>query len=144
MSDRKPLMIEISPGELLDRISILQLKSRRIGDPDKRTIVNLQLAALLRVCQSLGNLSQVDPLRRELEQTNAAIWDAEEALRAREQAGDFGPRFIQNARRVYQCNDRRASLKRQIDRALGFAPGEIKSYGAGGARDVARWRNITL
>jgi len=122
----------------------MQLRSRRIDNPDKRAIVISQLAALLRVCQSLGGISRIDPLRRELEQTNAAIWDAEDALRRCERAGDFGPRFIRNARRVYRCNDRRASLKRQIDRALGFAPGEIKSYRAGVARHGARWRNITL
>jgi len=58
LSDRKPLVIEISPGELLDRISILQLKARKIDDPEKRALVSLQLAALLRVCQSLGDISR--------------------------------------------------------------------------------------
>jgi hypothetical protein len=123
-----------SPGELIDKITILELKVRHFSDAAKRATVQRQLGQL----QALWSrhvdsraLPQIEAAVGELREVNAALWDIEEDLRALEAAGDFGQRFVELARSVYRTNDRRAGAKRLIDAALGSAMIEEKSYETG-------------
>src|SRR5436190_1806167 len=96
-----PILIEISPGELTDRISILEIKSERISDPQKLEHVRRELAALLKVRDRDMSLSAAaDEMARELRQVNEALWETEEQLRRLESAGTFGHQFIALARSV--------------------------------------------
>jgi len=107
--------IEISPGELLDKITILQIKNERIRDTAKLRNVRAELAALTAACeQSLPPSEEVSALTVELKEVNVAIWDAEDSLRASEKAQRFDTAFIELARTVYWSNDRRAAIKRHI------------------------------
>jgi tetratricopeptide (TPR) repeat protein len=126
-----PILVEIAPGELLDKISILEIKSERIMDKTKRENVLRELAVLrsasgraLSRCANLGTLPQ------DLKAVNEALWLVEDDLRRCEHNGDFGPRFVELARSVYRYNDRRAEIKRQINDLLGSQLMEEKSYGA--------------
>jgi hypothetical protein len=126
-----------SPGELIDKITILELKVRHFTDANKRATVERQLGQLqgLWARHMAGHASAgIDTAIGDLRQANALLWDVEEDLRALEAVQDFGPRFVELARSVYRTNDRRAAAKRQIDLALGATMGEEKSYvtGAGG------------
>jgi hypothetical protein len=118
-------LIPVSPGELLDRLTILTLKAERIADPAKRANVRAELAGLGR---PLPASAELDRLAAELRSVNAALWDVEDALRACERRGDFGPAFVALARSVYTNNDRRAALKRQVNALLGSPLTEEKSY----------------
>jgi len=124
-----------SPGELIDKITILELKVRHFTDAAKRTTVERQLKQLKALWD--GHVAQrgtaeIQAAIGELRQVNAMLWDIEEDLRALEAAQDFGPRFVELARSVYRTNDRRAAAKRRIDAALGSAMIEEKSYVTGG------------
>ena len=123
-----------SPGELIDKITILELKVRHFSDPVKRATVQRQLGQLQALWTghvTSAALPQIEAAIGELRRVNAALWDIEEDLRALEAAGDFGPRFVELARAVYLTNDRRSGAKRQIDAALGSAMIEEKSYVTG-------------
>lgn len=125
----RPITVEISPGELVDKITILQIKSEQITDPPTLTNIRRQLEALVAVYnRELGARSPLISLSADLKAINGAIWLSEEELRARERSGDFGPQFIEAARSVYRNNDRRATLKRSIDEQLGSSLFEVKSY----------------
>ena len=116
------ITIEVSPGELVDRLTILEIKSVRIADPAKRTNVAhaLQLMRAARA-RALPASAELDRLTAELKAINEALWQIEDEIRACEAAKDFGPRFVELARSVYRTNDRRAAAKSAIDRALGSA-----------------------
>ena len=112
--------IDVSPGELLDRITILEIKSERLSDPDKLANVRHALE-LLRGARE-GALADGGELRRiedELKLVNGSLWDIEDEIRACEAGKDFGERFVELARSVYHENDRRSRLKRRIDEILG-------------------------
>jgi hypothetical protein len=127
--DNKQVLIETSPGELIDKITILEIKSERIGDPDKLRNVRVELEALLAARdREIVASEKLATLTAELRAVNEAIWDVEEELRRCEQAGDFGPGFVELARSVYKNNDRRAALKRAINEELGSRIIEEKSY----------------
>lgn len=121
------VMIPVSPGELLDKITILRVKAARIA-PEKRANVAHELAMLEAASAVLPVNAQIPALIAELEAVNAALWDIEEGKRAAERAQDFGPEFVELARAVYKENDRRAALKRAINEALGSDILEEKSY----------------
>lgn len=124
-----------SPGELIDKITILELKRRHFTDAAKRATVERQLAQLQALWQrhvAHHGRPEIEAAIGELRQVNAVLWDVEEDLRALEAAQDFGPRFVELARSVYRTNDRRAAAKRRIDAALGSAMIEEKSYVTGG------------
>lgn len=121
--------VPVSPGELIDKISILEIKAERIKDPEKLKSV-VRALALLQATRHRA-LPASDALSRfeaELKQVNEALWDIEDAIRAREAAKDFGLRFVELARLVYQTNDRRAATKKQIDLLFGSEIGDEKSY----------------
>jgi hypothetical protein len=125
------LNIPVAAGELFDKISILEIKDERIDDPEKRANVRKELRFLNdRVAQAgLANPDLVD-LRAELKTVNEKLWDIEDAIRECERRQDFGDHFIALARAVYITNDRRADLKKQVNRLLGSEIVEEKSYTA--------------
>jgi tetratricopeptide (TPR) repeat protein len=112
----KSIPVELAPGELLDKITILQIKAERITDPTKLRNVRSELAFLSAARdRSLPPSEQISALMQELKGVNEAIWDIEDALRACERAQRFDSKFIEQARSVYRNNDRRAAIKRQIN-----------------------------
>ena len=122
--------IPVSWGELLDKISILEIKCQRIRDPEKLVNVRAELEMLreARDCSIPGDAALAG-LTIELRLVNGLLWDAEDAIRSCERSGDFGPTFIALARSVYTTNDRRAAIKRHINERLGSPLFEEKSYG---------------
>jgi hypothetical protein len=127
---RRSARIEVSPGELADRLTILEIKSRRLSDPAKRDAALSQLQALRPAWEPLRATQpqELAALTAALETVNERLWKVEDELRLCERSGDFGPRFIELARSVYKNNDERAELKRCIDSLLGSELGEPKQY----------------
>ena len=123
------LIVEISPGELIDKITILEIKMEKIEDELQLLNVRLELKSLLEAKNKyLGDLSSINVLIIELKEVNHSLWQIEDDLRQYERLKEFGPRFIELARSVYNKNDLRARLKRQINEALGSTLKEEKSY----------------
>jgi hypothetical protein len=125
----------ISAGELIDKITILEIKGERIADAAKRANVRAELDALRAVRdRRVPPSAELDRLTAELRRVNERLWRIEDGVRACEARRDFGPEFVALARAVYQSNDRRAALKRRVNELLGSALVEEKHYaGAGGA-----------
>lgn len=123
------LMVEVSVGEVLDKITILEIKDQRISDPAKLANVRAELLTLNDTLAGvLKPTAELDALRKQLFDINAALWDIEDEIRECESAKDFGPRFIELARAVYFTNDKRANVKKQINLAVGSRLVEEKSY----------------
>ena len=121
--------VEISPAELIDRITILEIKAARIGDETKRANIGVELSELTAARQAAVPLSdRLTALTGELKEVNQALWDIEDEIRALEAAMDFGPAFVELARSVYKTNDRRSVLKRKINELLGSRLIDEKSY----------------
>ncbi len=121
--------VEISAGELVDKLTILQIKAERIGDPDKLANVRIALRHLSDTrAEALSRSDELTGLEERLKAFNEKLWDIEDEIRNCEAAKDFGPRFIELARSVYQTNDRRARVKKQIDELFGSAITDEKSY----------------
>jgi hypothetical protein len=118
---RRRLLVEVSAGELLDKLTILRIKAQRIGDPEKLKNIRAEMEVLTGVRESLAPSPQLAELEEQLAAVNEQLWDIEDAIRECERAGDFGPRFVELARSVYRTNDRRASLKRAINDLHGYA-----------------------
>jgi predicted nucleic acid-binding Zn-ribbon protein len=128
---RKPILVETSPGELIDKIIILRIKSERIADAEKLRNVRVELEVLEGVRDAvMPATAELADLTAQLKQVNEALWDIEDAIRDCEREQDFGPEYIELARAVYHSNDRRAALKRQINELLGSKLIEEKSYAA--------------
>jgi hypothetical protein len=123
------VLIETSPGELIDKITILEIKAERIGDPDKLRNVLNELEALRGVRdREIVPSDALSKLTVELRTVNERIWKVEDELRNCERVGDFGPAFVELARSVYKNNDHRAALKRTINERLRSRIVEEKSY----------------
>ena len=123
------LMVEVSVGEVLDKITILEIKDQRITDPAKLANVRAELTTLNDTLAGvLKPTAELEVLRKELFDINAALWVIEDEIRECEAAKDFGPRFIELARAVYFTNDKRATVKKQINLAVGSRLVEEKSY----------------
>jgi hypothetical protein len=123
------LHVPVSPGELLDKITILRIKSQRIGDADKLANVRLELDLLQRTWATLGNATAtVAADERALQAVNEQLWDIEDRIRDKEAARSFDQDFIELARAVYHRNDERAAIKKRINSALGSRIVEEKSY----------------
>jgi len=125
------LTIETSPGEFLDKLSILEIKAERITDAPKLANVRRELD-LLRGTWEASPLADRDVSAAlvELKQVNVTLWEVEDRLREKEAAGAFDAEFIELARSVYKTNDRRAAIKRDLNLALGSDLIEEKSYKA--------------
>ena len=123
------LTVETSPGEFLDKLTILEIKAERIADPAKHANVLRELE-LLRATWAASPLAdaEVAALVAELKAVNQTLWDVEDGIRLAESQGKFDDTFVQLARSVYHENDRRASIKRRINVELGSALIEEKSY----------------
>jgi hypothetical protein len=123
------LKIVVSPGELIDRITILEIKRSRIADAERRRLVTEALDALSRILSAHVPASpQLAAFRRELKAVNEALWQAEEDLRDHERRKVFDTRFVEIARSVCVANDHRSALKRQINELLGSPLFEEKVY----------------
>ena len=120
--------IPVSWGELLDKITILQIKRERIADRTARENVSVELAQLREVATQVLQCGGVAPLLDRLKAINEGLWDIEDAIRREEARARFGPEFIGLARSVYRQNDRRAALKREINELLKSELVEEKSY----------------
>jgi hypothetical protein len=118
-----------SAGELIDKITILAIKEKRITEPSKLANVHRELALLQKLkAECVPRGAELALLESELRSVNGSLWDVEDALRAHEARLDFGPAFIELARQVYKTNDRRAALKREINSLCNSAIVEEKSY----------------
>jgi len=123
------IQVPIAPGELLDKITILRIKSARMREAAKLANVRHELALLEATWRAA--VAAPERVRRDeqaLEAVNQRLWVIEDDIRACEAARDFGPRFIELARSVYIENDERAAIKRRINLALGSTIVEEKSY----------------
>jgi len=123
------LMVPISPGELIDKITILEIKSQRMTDAAKLHNVRTELALLTDTWRA-SPFAATD-IRAEwdaLREVNGKLWDIEDRIRDQERDGNFGEVFIGLARAVYVTNDERAALKKQINTKLGSTLVEEKSY----------------
>ena len=121
--------VPVSPGELIDKITILEIKRERIGDPDKVANVRRELELLEARWQASAWAARgVGDARARLKEVNEALWEIEDDIRLKEAAGEFDARVIELARSVYLQNDRRAAIKKEINVALGSSIVEEKSY----------------
>jgi hypothetical protein len=118
------ITIPVSIGEVLDKISILQIKSERIADAQKLANVRKELAELQRVVKQ----HSFPELAAELKHTNQRLWDIEDRIRVKEKLAEFDDEFIELARAVYITNDRRAEIKRLVNEVSGSSLVEEKSY----------------
>jgi hypothetical protein len=126
------ITIPVSAGGLIDQITILQLKQAHITDATRRGNVCRELTLLIGVRKAFPALQRrsIRQIERQLLEVNRILWAVEDKLRKLEQRKDFGPQFIAAARRVYRTNDKRAELKRQIDRLTGSLLTEEKCFSA--------------
>jgi len=123
------VLVEVAPGELIDKIAILTIKAERITDPDKLKNVKIELETLVAARdQGIPPSPQMDELTRELKKVNEALWEIEDDIRDCERDQNFGPKFIELARSVYKTNDRRAALKKKVNELLGSRIVEEKNY----------------
>lgn len=123
------LLIPVSLGELIDRISILEIKRQRVTDPRRRANVQRELALLMRALEQSGHAiddAQMQPLR----QVNAVLWELENRIRRLEQEGVLGEEYIAVARDIHLNNDVRHELKRSISLASASLLVEEKEYSA--------------
>ena len=129
------ILVPTSPGELIDKLTILRLKAERIADTAKLANVRHEQAVLLATADAhLPPSDRLSELWDALYEINARLWVIEDDIRDCERAGDFGPRFVDLARAVYRVNDERAAVKKAINLHLGSAIVEEKSYADYGRR----------
>ena len=125
------ILVPVSPGEVLDKITILRIKAARITDAAKLANVGRELELLERTwAASAYGAKDVAKDEAALEAVNERLWDIEDRIRDKERAGSFDAAFIELARSVYIENDERAALKKRINVALGATIVEEKSYAA--------------
>tara|TARA_B100000945_G_C20007962_1_gene424091 strand:+ start:55 stop:450 length:396 start_codon:yes stop_codon:yes gene_type:complete len=120
---------EISAGELVDKITILQIKKQKIIDKDKLLEVNKELESLNSTFSKLiGDNNEIKTLAGELKIINLKLWDIENQKRLSEKNNEFGDEFIKLSRNVYRYNDERAKIKLKINKLLGSNITEVKSH----------------
>ena len=123
------LQVPVSVGEVVDKVTILEIKSNRISDESKLKNIRAELEQLRPlVSGGVFDSAEVSALFDGLRAVNGELWDIEDDIRAEEAAGRFGERFIELARAVYVTNDRRAELKKKLNLATGSDLVEEKSY----------------
>src|SRR5262249_31606713 len=121
--------VEVNAGELLDRLSILRIKSERIADEAKRAHILVELAAIEQAQEGGVWPDGVEELAARLKEVNGRLWDVEDALRAREARREFGAESVELARSVYRLNEERGALKRALSECCGSRWVEQKQYG---------------
>ena len=123
------IKIDAAPGELIDKITILEIKAERIDDAEKRANVTDELATLTNAWEfAIETSDQIRELSKRLKTVNEKLWEIEDEFQLCERDGDFGPRFVDLARSVYRFNDEHAEIKREINTLLGARIVEEKSY----------------
>ena len=122
------MKIEVSNGEILDKISILEIKKARINSPEKLVNIEKELSELLPLYEVLITSDEVGKKYLELKSVNEQLWDIEDDIREWEDRYYFGGKFVELARLVYITNDRRARIKRDLNLLTGSELVEEKSY----------------
>ena len=123
------IKVPVSPGEVLDKITILEIKSERISDPEKVANVRVELALLQDTwTEFIRDDEVIRDLHAQLKEVNEALWEIEDDIRDKERAKEFDERFIELARAVYVTNDRRSQVKKELNLHLGSEIVEEKSY----------------
>ena len=123
------ILAEISAGELIDKITILEIKKEKILDKEKISHVQKELSSLsdtMKKC--IQNQSEISKFKDELKEVNSKLWDVENGKRAAEKKQEFGEEFINLSRVVYKLNDKRAGIKLAINNFLGSNIKEVKSH----------------
>ncbi len=123
------ILAEISAGELIDKITILEIKKKKITSQDKLAEIDKELISLNNTMNnSIKDRSKISSLRDQLKDLNLKLWDIESEKRLAEKNNDFGSKFIELARNVYKFNDERAKIKLKINQTLGSNIQEVKSH----------------
>lgn len=123
------ILIPVAPGELIDKITILKIKSERMGDPDKLANVRREPEILSKEQQRhIASSPPIIEMQARLENVNGRIWDLEDIVRDCERNKNFGELFLKTARAIYRTNDERAAIKMEINLYLGSQIVEQKSY----------------
>ena len=123
------ILIPVAPGELIDKITILKIKSERMSDAEKLANVRRELEMLRDVQRlNIAEDPQISAMQARLEEVNGRIWDLEDVIRDCERNKDFGEVFLDTARKIYRTNDERAAIKKEINLYLGSQIVEEKSY----------------
>ena len=123
------ILAEISAGELIDKITILEIKREKISDQMKLIEINKELNSLKSIFEKeISDKSKIENLKEELKKTNLELWDIEEGKRKAEKNNNFDDHFIQLSRSVYKGNDKRAKIKLKINEILGSNIKEVKSH----------------
>ena len=123
------ILAEISAGELIDKITILEIKKIKITDKDKLIEIHKELLSLNLILEkNISDLSKIEKFRNDLKNINLKLWDIENGKRECEKNNDFKEKFISLARNVYKFNDERAKVKIAINKFLGSNIKEVKSY----------------
>ena len=123
------ILAEISAGELIDKITILEIKKEKISNKEKLVEVNKELISLNKTLKkSINDESKILSFKNDLKNINLKLWDIEDGKRSAEKKNKFDEKFIQLARNVYKFNDERAKIKLAINNALGSNIKEVKSY----------------
>ena len=123
------IRVDIAPGELIDKLTILEIKLENIKDERKLANVRSEYADLMGVFKSaIAETRRLTALTAELKRINATLWRIEDEIREQERAGTFGQAFVDLARSVYRTNDLRAATKREINELLNSGIIEEKSY----------------
>jgi hypothetical protein len=129
MNSANKIYAEISVGELLDKISILEIKQKNLKDNEKIEIVNKELESLnMTLKKDVTMTEEIQSLYQDLKKINSMLWDIEDGKRDCERNKDFGDKFIELARSVYIENDNRAKIKNKINQLSGSNISEVKSY----------------
>ena len=123
------ILVEVSVGELLDKISILEIKSEKIKDPEKLNFINDEYKILKdQLNTNIKNYSEIESLYNSLKEINSKLWVIEDDKRLCEKNSDFGEKFIKLSRDVHFLNDERAKLKLEINNKTSSKIKEIKEY----------------
>ena len=123
------IQVPVSPGEVLDKITILEIKSERMDDPQKVANVRVELKLLQETwAKAIADDDVIEGLHGQLKEINEALWEIEDDIRDKERAKEFDERFIELARAVYFTNDRRSEVKKKLNLHLGSQIVEEKSY----------------
>ena len=129
MNSANKIFAEISVGELLDKISILEIKQKNIKDEQKIKIISKELESLnYSLKKDVRITDEIKSLYEDLKKINIKLWNIEDGKRDCERNGDFGEKFIQLARSVYIENDQRAKIKNKINVLSGSNISEVKSH----------------
>ena len=125
----KKILSEISPGELLDKISILEIKLEKIEDKNNREEIKKEYKILKEIQNSSIKMEdKIKDLFKSIKEINLKLWGIEDKLRICEKNKDFGKNFIELAREVYFNNDKRSKIKSKMNKVLGSNIKEVKEY----------------